>query len=72
MCNHCSKDPRDAISEAELALQGLRLMVSQMAPNDNLSVDGTGALLGLIHDRLSPATVALQDYVPRSFPMHER
>lgn len=72
MCNHCSKDPRDAINEVELALQGLRLMVNQMAPNDSLSVDGTGALLGLIHDRLAPACTALENYVPRSTPMHER
>lgn len=72
MCNHCSKDPRDAINEAELALLGLRTMVNQLAKYDSLSVDGTGALLGLIHDRLAPACTALENYVPRSTPIDER
>lgn len=66
MCNRCSRDPRDAIAEAEDALRGLRILVNEAGPSADLEGKGMGALLGLIHDRLQPAVEKLQDYVPRA------
>ncbi len=64
MCNRCSRDPRDAVAEAEDALRGLRILVNKCGPSADLEGTGIGALLGLIHDRLGPAVEKLQDYVP--------
>lgn len=65
MCNRCSADPRDALAEAERALAGLRILVNECAPSGDIDASSLGALLGLIHDRLEPATEKLQGYVPR-------
>lgn len=65
MCNLCSADPRDAVGEAERALLGLRILVNELPPGTGADAGTLGALLGLIHDRLEPASEKLQDYVPR-------
>lgn len=65
MCNRCSSDPRDAVGEAERALLGLRTLVNQLPPGGDINPVGLGELLGLIHDRLEPASDTLQNYVPR-------
>ncbi len=65
MCNRCSTDPRDAVGEAERALLGLRILVSELPPGTGADTSTLGALLGLIHDRLEPAAEKLQDYIPR-------
>lgn len=65
MCNHCSADPRDAVGEVEVALCGLRVLVNQLPLGCEVPSTGLGALLGLLHDRLRPASDALQDYIPR-------
>lgn len=65
MCNHCSSDPRDAVGEVEMALCGLRHLVNQLPLGADVGATGLGSLLGLLHDRLRPASDTLQDYVPR-------
>ena len=69
MCNHCSPDPRDRIGEAERALWGLRSLVNQISPNGDISSEGIGAIIGLIHDRLDGAATDISDYVPRNHPL---
>jgi hypothetical protein len=65
MCNHCSSDPRDALGEVEEALCGLRVLVNKLPIGEEVGASGLGAILGLLHDRLRPASDALQDYIPR-------
>lgn len=56
-------DPRDAADEAANALCGLAILVGDA--DGSLPARYLASLLLLIHDRLEPATRALQDYVPR-------
>jgi hypothetical protein len=65
MAETCSNDPRDAVGEVERALLCLRTPVNQLPIGGDIEPSGLGELLGLIHDRLTPASDALQDYVPR-------
>lgn len=65
MCNHCSSDPRDQISQAEQALWGLRLLMSQLPPGEDVSAEGVASIIGLIHERLNGAATAIQSYRPR-------
>lgn len=64
-CDPRCDDPRDAIAEAEQALMGLRVLLSQQPLCESVCPHDVAALLGLIHDRMRPAVEAVQDYVPR-------
>lgn len=67
MCNTCSKDPRDAITDAERALFGLQLIISELPGDADIPSCGLAPLLTLIHDRLYPAVMQLDGYVPRNW-----
>lgn len=69
MCNRCSRDPRDAIGEADRALFGLRVLLSELPPDADVPASGIGPLLALIHDRMEGAADQVQDYVPRNHPL---
>ena len=69
MCNRCSSDPRDAIGEADRALFGLRLLVSELPPGADIPASGIGPLLALIHERLEGGAERIQSYVPREHPL---
>lgn len=68
MCNHCSTDPRDAIGEADRALFGLCLLVSELPPDADIPASGIGPLLSLIRNRMEGAADRIQNYVPREHP----
>ena len=66
MCNHCTSDPRDALGDASRALRGLY----QLLADRQVVLAGDAELpklVELIVDRLEPAVIALQDYVPRGW-----
>lgn len=65
MCNHCSSDPRDRISQAEQALWGLRTLMNQLPLGEDVSAQGVASIVALIHERLDGASTAIQSYVPR-------
>lgn len=65
MCNRCNQDPRDSIGEAEQALAGLSILLSELGPNGHIRAVDIAPLVGLIHERLEGATDAIQNYVPR-------
>lgn len=60
------EDPRDAIGQAEQALLGLRVLLSQQPLDESISPHDVAALIGLIHDRMRPAVEAIQSNVPRT------
>lgn len=65
MCQSCnSGDPRDDVSDAARALRGLYLLLSDRS-GDASAVSDLPTLVGLIDDKLFPASEALQNYVPR-------
>lgn len=61
-CNTPEADPRDAASEAELALFGLRVLLNELPPDSMVPVKGLSPLIGLIHERLDPAVARLQGW----------
>ena len=67
MCNRCTIDPRDRISQAERALWSLRSLVNHLPPGSDMPAEDLGPLLSLVHDHFDEAADAIQGYVPRDF-----
>lgn len=65
MCNKCNEDPRENIDDAEKALAGLSILLSELGSNGHIRAVDIAPLVGLIHERLEGATDAIQNYVPR-------
>jgi hypothetical protein len=66
MCNHCSSDPRDRIAQAERALWGLRHLINQLEPGEELNAEGIGSIVTMIHEQLEGAATEVQTFVPRT------
>lgn len=65
MCNRCNEDPRDNIIDAERALAGLSIMLSELGDNSQVRAADVAPILSLIIDRMDGAAIAIQGYVPR-------
>lgn len=68
MCRCNDKpDPRDEIGHAERALFGLNRLLCEMSPGNETRTEDIQPILGLIVDKLRPASDEIMAFVPRDF-----
>ena len=67
MCENCTRDPRDLVSEGEIALGALAHILSLVPPSADLPADCVAGIVALIHEKMHGSVEALQAYVPRDW-----
>lgn len=60
MCQPLAGDPTDQVHQAEAALRGLCVLLSEIPPDADIEVRDVSPILDLIHGWLAPAAGALR------------
>lgn len=71
MCENCTRDPRDLVSEGEIALGALAHILSLVPPSSEVPAESVAGIVALIHEKMHGSVEALQAYVPRDWTPSE-